>query len=351
MGPGLPDHTAKRDDRPRIWFDLDNLPDVNVFGPIIRRLARFHHVVTTRRFSGIEHLIETWGLPYVSVGTHQGSNPLAKGLGTATRTLRLALTLPRFDASVASLGAPAVLAARMRGRPALGFLDGDLVTTNLRVSAPFVDRLFVPSVFRDDVLDRFRLQGRAVRYDGFKEDLAAGDYVPDPSFPDRLPFKDYVVVRPEALRAEYVPGAISTLVPDLLRRFQAAGINVLYLPRYPEDRHLASRHPNVFAPEVPVNGLDASYHARAVLTGSGTLAREAAVLGVPAASFFPGPRLLSVDREMVRRGWMMHSRDPEALVAYALTARRRAFDQGRCLEVLGRVVRETEKALSEVGVA
>ena len=48
------------------------------------------------------------------------------------------------------------------------------------------------------------------------------------------------------------------------------------------------------------------------------MAREAAVMGVPAMSFFPGQRLLAVDRDLVERGKMLHSKEPEEIVEYVI---------------------------------
>ncbi len=305
-------------------------------------------LVTTRRFGNLERLLEQRRLSYRVIGGHQGSSPFAKALGTGARTLQLAEYLPRFDASIASLGVPSVLAARLRGRPAIGFLDGDIPTSNLRLSAPFVSRLFVPEAYQQRILDRFGLAHRTVRYVGFKEQIAAATFDPDPGFLGRLPFSEYVLLRAEALQAEYVPRGSLTLVPQLLRRFEEEGVHVLFLPRYPEDRAYAAGRQNVYMPDGPINGLDACYHARAVLTGSGTLAREAAVLGVPAASFFPGATLLSVDRAMIERSWAIHSTDPGELVRYALSAERRGFDRARCSDVLKAVLAALESVLREL---
>ena len=60
-----------------------------------------------------------------------------------------------------------------------------------------------------------------------------------------------------------------------------------------------------------------------------TFAREAACMGTPAVSFYPGNELLSVDEEMIRRGWMFHSRDPEEIVEYVLSSKRRKVDFSR----------------------
>jgi len=329
----------------RLWFDLDNFPDVNVFVPIMRRLPDHEHIVTTRKFASLEQLARDRGLDVRSVGSHSGSSMLAKGLGTAARTVALLRTLPRFDAAVGGVGAPMVWTAKLRGKRSLCFLDNDLVTSNLRLSAPFIDRLIVPRAFREEILQRLGLADRTVRYDGFKEDLAVADFEPSSGFLDALPFREYVVVRPEALQAEYVSRNARSIVPEILRRFDAAGVNVLYLARDAADRSHARPYPRVHVPAGAINGLDACYFSKAVLTGSGTLAREAAVLGVPAASFFPGSQLLSVDQEMVRRSWMIHSREPEELVEAVLCAKRRPFDRDRAREVLEGVVREIRSSV------
>ena len=331
----------------RLWYDFHNPPDVNVLSPILGELKEHESIVTTRRFSDLERLLDRRSISYQVVGGHQGRSMLAKAAGTGLRTARLAATLPSFDVSIASLGLPSVAAARLRGRPAVAFLDGDLVTSNLRTSAPLVSRLLVPRAFDDRVLARFRLTSRTVRYSGYKEQIAASTYEPDPHFLDELPFSDYVLIRGEALEAEYVPRGSTTIVPELLRRFEHVKANVLFLPRYPAEQRYATGWENVHIPAGPVNGLDAAYHARAVLTGSGTLAREASVLGVPAASFFPGSTLLSVDRDMIARGWFIHSRDPDELVRHALTAERRPFRREDCRKVLSEVVHSLRDCLSE----
>ena len=49
------------------------------------------------------------------------------------------------------------------------------------------------------------------------------------------------------------------------------------------------------------------------MTGAGTLAREASVLGKPAFSFYSGSKLLAVDRKLIDEGKMIFSRDPKYL--------------------------------------
>ncbi|HLF05670.1 MAG TPA: DUF354 domain-containing protein, partial [Thermoplasmata archaeon] len=170
-------------------------------------------------------------------------------------------------------------------------------------------------------------------FDGFKEDVYLADFVPDPVFASKLPARDYVVVRPEAVKAEYYPRGEPSIVPALLRALARESIPVVYLPRYLEDREMAAGIDGVWIPPTPLNGLDLCWSARAVLTGSGTMAREAALLGVPAVQFIPGHNL-AVDRSLEAKGWLAHIRDPELIVDHLRRARRKEFDQARPRTVL-----------------
>ena len=55
-----------------------------------------------------------------------------------------------------------------------------------------------------------------------------------------------------------------------------------------------------------------------MLTGAGTFAREAALLGVPAVSFFPRNEFLTVDVVLQEQGKEFKSRDPQEIREYVL---------------------------------
>jgi hypothetical protein len=195
---------------------------------------------------------------------------------------------------------------------------------------------------------RFSKKVEIFQFDGFKEDIYIADYKPDPDFFDYIPFKNFVTVRPEALKAEYVPKHVKSIVPDILAGLDESGYSVLYLPRYEEDRAWANPFKNVFIPPEPLNGLDVCYYSQAVLTGSGTIAREAAVLGTPAVSFFPGEELLSVDNEMIKRAWLMHSRDPLEIVEYIKNTKEREVNIERSKNVREEVIHILRDILTDV---
>ena len=105
---------------------------------------------------------------------------------------------------------------------------------------------------------------------------------------------------------------------------------------------MAEGYPNIWYPAGPLNGLDVCYYTKAMLTGAGTFAREAALLGVAAVSFFPRNEFLTVDVVLQEQGKEFKSRDPQEIREYVLAAS--AQSKGR---VLGDTSR-SKKVLAEV---
>ena len=132
-----------------------------------------------------------------------------------------------------------------------------------------------------------------------------------------MPFKEYAVLRSESLSSYYVDKK-TTIIPNLLKKFNKENINVLYLPRGKEDRRYIKGFENIYIPPQPLNGLDLSYYANATLTGSGTMAREAAVLGTPAVNFFPNKNILSVDQDLINKKKIFYSRDESEIIDYII---------------------------------
>jgi predicted glycosyltransferase len=109
---------------------------------------------------------------------------------------------------------------------------------------------------------------------------------------------------------------VISLVPELIKFLSKQGLNILYLPRYEIDRTYVNMQSNIYIPEKPLNGLDVCYYSDAVLTGAGTFAREAAIMGTPAISFFAGKQLLAVDRDMIEKKMIYYSRNINNLINY-----------------------------------
>lgn len=310
----------------KIWFDITNVPHVNFFLPIIRKYEEeFDIIFSLRDFAETKSLFEKRiDKPYIEVGQHKGGNKLRKIIGVVERIFLLNKQIPKFDIKISVGGDASCIIAKMRKKLSVTFDDNEKAP-NWRY-ALFSDLAFWPKVVPQQKLRKQFFNKNLYQYNGYKEDFYLANYEPNPGFLEQLPFKHYVVVRPENIKANYVEGRQS-IVPELLKELDAAGYNILFLPRYESDRDYAQGIQNIYIPKEAVNGLDACYYADAILTGAGTMAREAACLGVPSVSFFAGAHLLAVDQSMVDAGKMFYSRDVQQIMQFLNNSRHSFFTE------------------------
>ena len=338
------------------WVDLVSPSHPFFFDALVDHLTDVSVEITVREKTETVPLTRELGLDYTVIG-QDFDNSLARKLGIPLRTGQLSMQAPAADIALSSRNVMCILAAKARGIPSIHYTDNDITAyvDGLRAEELY-NRLegmathnVVPAAFKQRELDRWNTSGEVHTYDGVKEDVYVASFEPDSEFTARLPFEEYIVIRPEALSAAYVDVETS-IVPALLQLAVTHDLSVVYLPRGRGDSAFANPYDDadVFVPEEPLNGLDLAWHANCVLTGSGTMAREAASMETPAVSFFPN-ELLSVDRYLVDQGRIFHSRDPEAIIDYVtgLTADEAAATTGRAETVRAEVVELTNQLITQ----
>lgn len=340
--------------RKTIWFDITNVPHVNFLLPIVRKYeGQYNIIYSLRDFAETKSLFEkSISKEYIEVGKHNGGNKLNKILGVIQRIFLLNKQIPQFDVKISCGGDASSIITKLRGKLSITFDDNEKAP-NWRY-APFSDLAFWPKVIPQKKLRKQFFNKNLYQYNGYKENFYLADYTPNPTFLEQIPFKSYVVVRPENIKANYVEGRQS-IVPELLKALDAQGYNILFLPRYESDRDYAKDIKNIYIPTEAVNGLDACYYADAILTGAGTMAREAACLGVPSVSFFAGAHLLTVDQSLVDAGKMFYSRDVQQIMQYLDTAKGSFFvERGggiagleRCKNVQQEILEVLDKKIRE----
>lgn len=330
-----------------VWIDVTNTPHVSVLMPIIRQLEKNHSIViTARTFSETVALLKMEGIDPLVVGGYGGKSRIMKFLTNGFRILRLIKSVPQFDISF-SLGGNFVAAVSWwKNKPSIIFSDNDISFKALAFL--FGDYFIFPTYFRSENIERKYSLNRAnvFKFNGFKEDIYISDYRPDSNFLSKLPFEEFITIRPENLKASYVPKNSTTIIPELFEEFQDK--NILFLPRYKEEKQYADGYPNVFVPPGPLRGLDVVYYSQAVLTGAGTFAREAALLGVPSVSFFPGNTFLSVDLILQKRGWEFNSRNVKEIRQYLEGAKKRSFERKRSKDVLDDILGIIDNILNKI---
>jgi len=178
--------------------------------------------------------------------------------------------------------------------PSITIFDYEFVN---QITLPSMGWVMVPEVLPDEAV-HFR-RDRILKYPGIKEDVYVQFFKPDPSAMGQLGIngKDIVVtVRPPAINAHYHNPESERLLAAAIEFIgRNPAVKIILLPRYPEQaRALRKSWPGLFAsgrmliPEHVVDGLNLIWYSDLVISGGGTMNREAAALNVPVYSIFRG---------------------------------------------------------------
>jgi uncharacterized protein len=299
----------KRSKNKKIWIDLDNSPHVPFFKPIIPELEKrgYPVIITIRDCSQTQQMADLFRIPYKKVGKHYGKNKIVKVLGTLFRSVQLLSYVRRERPFIAvSHGSRAQLfAAKASGIPTLGIIDYEHAEGVVQPTW-----LMFPEVISKSKL---RLPpDRLFSYPGIKEDAYVPFFSPDDSILADLNIPNghlITVIRPPAVAAHY-HNPESEILFEATISFLAAKKNVamIILPRYEtQGNEIKTRYTDLTAsrqiiiPDKVYDGLNLMWFADFVVSGGGTMNREAAALGVPVYSIFRG-KIGAVDRYLSDEG-------------------------------------------------
>jgi predicted glycosyltransferase len=295
----------------KVWIDIDNSPHVPFFVPIVEELQRrdVELVLTARNIYQVRELLDFFHLPCTVIGSHYGKNKFLKVLGTFVRTFQLAPTAAwtRPDLAVSHGSRAQLLICKVLGIPTVMLHDYEH-STKTGFLEP--DWLLMPDVIPDGVMTRNT--DTVLRYPGLKEDVYIPRFRPDPSILPGLGIsRDHLVVtiRPPATEAHYHNPESEILFAETLRLLSSKPhVRAVVLPRNArQGEQLRAVWSDLISsgamlvPSAPVNGLNLIWFSDLVISGGGTMNREAAALGVPVYSIFRG-KLGAVDRYLAGSG-------------------------------------------------
>ncbi|HXW93227.1 MAG TPA: DUF354 domain-containing protein [Terriglobales bacterium] len=301
----------------KIWIDLENSPHVPFFKPIIDELeARGHQVILTARdcFQVCE-LANLFQLQYRCVGHHYGKFTLAKLAGLGIRVLQLTPYVLREKPDLAlSHGSRSLfLLSSLLKIPALTILDYEHARWGGSLKHAWV---MAPEVVPDESIRGMGYkEDRILRYPGIKEDVYVPAFRPQPSSIERLGLGDedlVVTIRPPATEAHYHNPESDLLLDAAFELIaQNPKARIVLLPRTPhQGTRLREQWPELFRtrkaviPDHVIDGLDLIWASDLVISGGGTMNREAASMGVPVYSIFRG-KTGAVDRYLEGQGRMV----------------------------------------------
>jgi predicted glycosyltransferase len=295
----------------KIWIDLDNSPHVPFFLPIIEGLERegYQVFLTARDSYQVCELLRLHRLSCQVVGRHYGKKWILKLLGTALRAMQL---LPlaikeRPVLAVSHTSRAQFLAASLLGIPTVIMFDYEFVNATGFFRPDWV---FVPDMIPEEHVSQE--PDHVFRYHGLKEDVYALRFKPDPDVRNLLGIREHelvVTVRPPATEAHYHnPESERFFAASLQFLVDRPAVRVVLLPRNQSQALLLRSHwrraideGRIIIPERALDGLNLIWNSDLVISGGGTMNREAAALGVPVYSIFRG-RIGAVDQYLAKTG-------------------------------------------------
>ena len=285
-----------KNENKRIWIDLENSPHVLFFYPIVKALIEENVTVliTARDCYQVIDLAKLYRLDYIQIGRHSGKNNIAKVIGTLYRAAKLIKLICKYapDLSLSHFSRSQMIAATILRIPYLVFIDYEYSQ-----KIPFIN----PTAYIiPEVVSRNHFKGNVLKYPGIKEYVYAKYISTNENYLKKFNINKnniIVVLRPPAEQAHYHNNDSEHIYRKVLNRLaEKEDVQVIILPRnadleynkyYKKYKNEFDRNKFIF-PENAVNGIDLINQADLVISGGGTMNREAAALNTPVYSFFKG---------------------------------------------------------------
>ena len=307
-------HVGRPGRQMKVWIDLDNTPHVPFFAPIIEELEAkgYKVVLTARDCFQVCGLADLFRLPYTRIGKHYGKHKILKALGTIFRGLQLLPIARREkpDLAVSHGSRSQQVTAALAGIPFMVIFDYEFVKHLPGLAPTWV---MVPEMIPASALHN---RTRAVlRYPGIKEEVYVPRFKPDERIKRELGLKSeavVVTVRPPANEAHYHNPESEALFAAVMEALGSRpDTQVILLPRNERQADAIRKEwPELFrtgkvsVPARAVDGLSLIWYSDLVISGGGTMNREAAALGVPVYSIFRG-KIGAIDNYLAQQGRMV----------------------------------------------
>jgi predicted glycosyltransferase len=290
----------------RVWIDLTNSPHVLVMRPVIDVLqARGDDVlVTARDFAQTLGLLERFRIDHTAIGRHRGGAVAAKSVGLASRSGALVRWARgrRIDLALGHGSNDVSIAAALLRIPSATAFDYEWARVQHAINCRLARRVVVPDAIPPQRLAPYGAgPGKLRRYAGLKEEYYLADFEPSDAVLGELG-----VDAAEPLAVVRTPPAVSLyhrfaapVFAEVLERLR--GRQVVVLPRTSEQRAELARRGGFIVPERAIDAQSLIAHADLVISGGGTMNREAVALGTPVWTTFEG-RLGAVDERLIAEG-------------------------------------------------
>jgi predicted glycosyltransferase len=293
----------------RVWIDALTPKHALFFDPLYRDLSRDGHdlLITTRTYREAVEALRLRRLPFRIVGEHGGGSRYGKLLASGQRVVKLAQLIERWrpDTAISFSSPEAARVAFGLGVPHIAVNDSPHSWLVARLSIPLSRYVCSPWIIRRRVwLDFGARPDGIVPYRALDPAAWLKRFKPNPAVLRQLDLKrdkPIILLRTEESFASYLEGKASDKAPvigpitqEILRWKVDAQIviSTRYGLQAPVLRQKFGRRVRIVDHVIDATSL--LYYSTFFIGSGGTMTVEAALLGRPAISCFPGEKPLYI---------------------------------------------------------
>jgi len=298
----------------KIWIDVLTPKQANLFSVLVSRLREHNHSVdvTSRHYREVEQLLQIRAVNATIIGRHGGGDLIDKLTESSRRIAQLAdhISQNSPDVAISFCSPEASRVAYGLGIPHYSICDSPHAEAVCRLSIPLSRKLFAPRIVPRKAWAPYCLPSRdIVQYNALDPAVWIRAYAPGPDLRSSVGLdqkRPYVVVRTEEEYASYLlrrERSTDTDIVGVARALSELGTQVVVLPRYEKQVGLLSRELGGVAlvPNKVIDAVGLLSRASVFVGAGGTMSAEAALMGVPTISCYPGEPTY-VDKYLFRVG-------------------------------------------------
>jgi predicted glycosyltransferase len=293
----------------KVWIEVLTPKQALFFEPLYRALKQEGHeaLITTRVYREAEQTLRLKKLRFSVVGSHGGGTAFGKLLASAERITKLANLVQRWKPSVA-VSFSSVEASRVAfglGIPHVAANDSPHSWMVARLTIPLTTFLCCPWIIGRSVWEEFGGPlRRVILYRALDPAAWLKRHRPSDNVLGQLDLtrdKPIVVFRTEEAFASYLMGkssdkepVVAPIIDELLR--EGLECQVVVSTRYGMQAPVLRKRfgEKVTVVDRVVDATSLLSYSSAFVGSGGTMTVEAALLGIPSISCFPGPKPLYI---------------------------------------------------------
>jgi len=317
----------------KIWIDVLTPKQLLFFTKISDKLKNegLETLLTSRDYQEVNELIKQKNLNIPAIGKHGGYKLKDKLLASTERILLLTQYIDKMqpDAALSFSSPEAARVAYGLNIPHICINDSPHSEAVARLTIPLSKLLFTPKIIPKRVWSKFGIsEQHIIQYRALDPIVWLKDFKPDIKVIKELKLnldQPIVVIRPAEAYAAYLRGKISDICPitekitQELLKLLGNEAQITIVPRYKEQREMlmAKFNGNVIIPEHAIDTSSLLHYSSLFIGAGGTMNTEAALLGKPVISCFPGETTL-IERYLINRKLVYRVKNPERAVKLAL---------------------------------